>query len=435
VGHSILLLLILTTLSATLCLAQNAPPATEGLKSTDAKTRAKTARDLGQSGDSSAIPALIEGLKDPDTKVRREVVVALATLRQPAALDALTTMMKDPDDDVRGLAIEGMVGYYTGQTPSTGFGAFMKKNWERAKSRFTPDTTEVDPGIALDPKVVDAIRSGLADPNSARVAKESARGLGVLRAKAAVPDLVKAAHSTDVDLSREAISALGKIGDLSAGPQLVDLLNSSDKDVRLDAAVTVGILRTHDALPKLQSLFDGAADGRTREKSLEGLAYLGDAASVPTFLKALWSNDKSLRISSAEGLARAGDAKALSDLLKAAGSEGDAEARLAMEFALTALGRNDYFAQLVDALGSRTNGDVAKSYFVELARKPGFLAELYPYLDHRSAEVRMKLCEVLMISGDQTSIPPLERLSHDSNNDVASEALRALRAIRARSAA
>ncbi len=414
---------------------QTTPPLAEGLKSSDPKTRAKTAKELGESGDSSVIPALVAALKDSDTKVRREVVVALATLRQPAALDALTTVMKDPDSDVRGLAIEGMVGYYTGQTPSTGFGAFMKKNWDLAKSRFVADTTQVDPGIALDPKVVAALREGLADPNSGRVAREAARGLGVLHARGAVPDLVKAAHSSDIDLSREAISALGKIGDLSAGPQLIDLLDSPDKDVRLDSAVTVGILRTHEALPKLQAMFNSATDGRTREKTLEGLAYLGDPSSVPIFLKTLWSNEKNLRISSAEGLGRAGDASALPDLLKAAGAESDAEVQLAMEFAITALGRNDFFAKMVDALGSRNNGDVAKSYFVELARQPGFLAQLYPYLDHRNPAVRVKLCDVLMLSGDQSSIPQLERLSRDSNNDVASEALRALRAIRARTAA
>ena len=106
-----------------------------------------------------------------------------------------------------------------------------------------------------------------------------------------------------------------------------------------------------------------------------------------------------------------------------------------MEFALTALSRNDYLAEMVDELGSRSEGDAAQSYFVELARRPGFLAVLYPYLDHHDPAVRKRLCDVLMFSGDSSSLAPLERLSRDSNNDVASEALRALRAIRARSAA
>jgi len=170
----IVLLAVLSTYDAPLVVAQTSTLPTEGLKSTDAKIRAKTARELGQSGDSSVVPALVDALKDPDTKVRGEVVVALATLRQPPALEALTTVMKDPDADVRGLAIEGMVGYYTGEAPSTGFSGFMKKNLEWAKSRFSPDTTHVDPGITLDPKVVDALREGLADNASARIERESA---------------------------------------------------------------------------------------------------------------------------------------------------------------------------------------------------------------------------------------------------------------------
>jgi len=44
----------------------------------------------------------------------------------------------------------------------------------------------------------------------------------------------------------------------------------------------------------------------------------------------------------------------------------------------------------------------------------------------------MKLCAVLMFSGDQTSLGQLDRLSHDPNGDVAAEALQAKRGIRAR---
>ena len=51
---------------------------------------------------------------------------------------------------------------------------------------------------------------------------------------------------------------------------------------------------------------------------------------------------------------------------------------------------------MVDELGSRSEGDAAQSYFVELARRPGFLAVLYPYLDHHDPAVRKRLCDVLM---------------------------------------
>jgi len=46
--------------------------------------------------------------------------------------------------------------------------------------------------------------------------------------------------------------------------------------------------------------------------------------------------------------------------------------------------------------------------------------------------IRRRLCEVLMYSGDQGSLQQLDRLDHDSDNDVVAASLRAKRAIRTR---
>jgi HEAT repeat protein len=48
------------------------------------------------------------------------------------------------------------------------------------------------------------------------------------------------------------------------------------------------------------------------------------------------------------------------------------------------------------------------------------------------ANIRRRLCTVLMYVGNAASVAPLEQASKDSNNDVAAEALRALRVVRAR---
>jgi HEAT repeat protein len=244
--------------------------------------------------------------------------------------------------------------------------------------------------------------------------------------------LVKAAHSADQDLARESLNSLAKIKDRSAGPALLDLLNSPDKDVRRDASVTVGILRTRDAVPKLQAIFESDSDQKDKEKALEGLAYLGDPVSVPSFIRALWREDKSLRISAAEGLARASDPKTLPELQKALGVEKDKKARLADEFALAALGKDDYLAAIVHELASKLYGDIARAYLVELARDEKFLPKLYPFLSEQDPTVRKKLCTVLMYSGNQSTLEHLERLSHDPNGEVAAAALRAAQAIRVR---
>jgi HEAT repeat protein len=311
----------------------------------------------------------------------------------------------------------------------------VKKEYRRAKSHFVQENARIDPGIIVDPRAVDSLVTAMNDVRFLDAAREATKSLGVLVAQAAVPALIKSAHSPDETLAREALNALAKINDRSAGPQLADLLDSPNKDIKRDAAVTIGILRDRGALPRLQTMFENDPDQKDKEKALEGLAYIGDPVSVPLFTQALRRPDKSLRTSAAEGLARARDPKALSELQKAVGVEKDARARLADEFALSALGRDDYLAAMVHELGSKLYGDVAAAYLVELSRDEKFLPKVYPFLSEQDPSVRKKLCTVLMFSGNQGSLEHLERLSHDSNGEVASEALRATQAIRVRAPA
>ena len=57
--------------------------------------------------------------------------------------------------------------------------------------------------------------------------REATKGLGILLAQSATPDLVVAAHSSDSDLAREALNSLAKIKDRDSGPKLVDLLDDT----------------------------------------------------------------------------------------------------------------------------------------------------------------------------------------------------------------
>ena len=407
----------------------------EELKSPNSSTRAKAARELGKAQDVSGVPALAAAVSDPSEKVRREVVLALAQMHQPEVLEALIKATRDTNEEISVLAVQSLVGYYTGNVPTAGFSGFLKKNWQRAKGHFNPDTTRIDPGVYVDPKVITTLDATLKSTSSIRASCEAAKGLGILTARSTVPDLVAAAHSSDETLSLESLNALSKIKDRSAGPQLVDLLDSPNKEIKQEACVTVGILRASQAAPKLQSIYENADDPKTGEKAMEGLAYLGDKASIPVFTKALGSIDKEIRTSAAEGLARARDPKALPDLEKAYAVEKDADARLALEFAMTALGKPDYLNDLVNDLSSRTHWDVAQPYLIELARIPGFLPRLYPYFQSSNSDVRKRLCTVLMFGGDQTSLDQLDRLSHDPNSDVAAQALQAKSGLRARLAA
>jgi HEAT repeat protein len=406
----------------------------EDLRNPKPKIRAKAAREIGETGDPAAVPALISALNDSSVRVRKQVVVALASIRVKQSLQGLIQATSDSDSEVRWLAVKGIEGYYTGVTPKTGFLGYMERQYRNAKRTFQGGPIRITPGTAVDPQAVSALDRVMMDTQHPRAAREATRALGMLLARQAVPDLVIAAHSPSEDLAREALNSLGKIQDVSAGPKLVDLLSSSNRKVQQDAAVTVGILRTSAAVPKLQALYENGPSKQTRQKALQGLAYVGDPASVPIFVKALYDKEASVRGYAAQGLARAKDQKALPDLLRSAPAEKNADARLAMEFAVTSLGRNDYLSSMIDSLDSG-EADVAQAYLVELSHEPNFLAQLYPYTNSRNDQVRQRLCKVLMYAGDGTSIHPLEQLSRDNNNDVAAAALRALSAVRSRAGA
>jgi HEAT repeat protein len=429
------LLAAAATLGAAGLFAQQSASSDPRLQSADAGQRAKAVKDLGKTGDPAVIPALTTAVSDPSSKVRREAVIALSALRVRESLQGLITASRDIDQDVRVLAIKGLEGYYTGQGPDVGFAGFWKRAWRTAKGRFVEENIRIDPGVRVDPDVVSALVAAMNDYRFIEASREAADALGILVAKAAVPDLVKACHASDKSLVLVALNALAKIKDPSAGPQLVNLLDSPDEEIKQEAAVTTGILKAKEALPRLQSLFENSPEKRTREKAMEGLAYLGDPISVPFFTKALWNSDAEIRTSAAEGMARAGDKSGLVELERAVQAERDADARLAMQFAITALGRDDFLNTIIAELGSGRRANYAQSYLVELSKNPAFLPRLYSYMNSRDSNVRRRLCTVLMFTGDQSSVAHLERLSHDPDGDVAREALRALRAVRVRVAA
>jgi HEAT repeat protein len=404
----------------------------QGLQSPDANKRAKAAREVAKSSDPSSIETLAKLTSDSSPKVRREAVLGLSSIRAAQVLDPLIAATRDQDEKVRSLAIEGLTGYYSGEGPQGGIVGFWQKTWRRAKRRFAEDNFRVDPGVPVDAKVVAALVTALNDVALIGPAREAAAALGILVARQAVPDLVKAAYSPNVELAGEALNALAKIQVRSAGPQLVNLLDSQSEDVKRQAAVTVGILKAQEAVAKLQAMYENNPDKETRARALEGLAYLGSPSSVLLFHRALWSSQDELRVYGAEGLGRAGQASSLPDLEKAVRVERDAKARLAIDFAITSLGKMDYLNDLVAELDSRPRGDAAEAYLVELAHTPEFLPRLYPFLDSEREGVRRRLCTVLMYAGDQSSIPHLEKLSQDKDVEVATEALRALRAVRLR---
>ncbi len=399
------------------------------------KVRQKAVEHIGKKGDKSTIPLLAEALLDPSAKVRRKVIIALDQLRYPEILEPLHQATQDLTPEVAHLAVLALVNYSTGRdlnTNSSNMIGGLKALGGKVKRGFEPDDMRIDFDVQVDPLTIRALENVLKRKPSWEAQRAAAWGLGVLLAKPAIPTLVDIAHSQDPNLAREAMNSLTKILEPSAGLGLVDLLDSPNEDVRKDAAITVGILRTQEALKPLADLYKRERNSKVKAKALEGLAFIGSEISAPLFKEALKNRNDSLRITAAEGFARVSNPKYANEVRLAESTENDGRVRLAMAFALAAMGDSSYVVNLVQQLGSAFRRNIARAYLIELSRSSGSRFQLYQHLDHHAPDVRKSLCQILMYHGDSDTIKALDYLTRDDNKGVAIEALRATRVIRAR---
>ncbi len=361
------------------------PAQAEDLKSEDPKRRAKAAEDLGKQNDAQAIPQLRALLKDPDAKVRAEAVAAIVAIGTQHSLDPLIEATRDPQPNIQILAVDGLVNFYYPGYVQTGWVASLKKLGTGLKGRFTEVNTQtIDPYVEVRPEVVEALGRVATGGTSMDSRALAARALGVLRARAAVPQLLEALKSKDSQVMLEALRALEKIGDRSAGPEVAYLLRDLHEPVQIAAIDVTGQLQNREAIPQLQDLVKTSKKAAVRRAALVALAKLPDPSSKSMFVQYLEDRDKYLRAAAAEGLGRLGDPADRERIQKAMESERAESTRLSMAFALVHLGDMKALAYLLDGLNSTFHRGEARPFLVELARKPEVLNRLYEPLKNGS---------------------------------------------------
>jgi HEAT repeat protein len=396
--------------------------------------RPKDVREAGKAG-SSAIPRLTEYLKDPSTDVRVEAVKQLTEAR---ALDALILATRDNTAEVQIHAADGLVNFYLPGYVQTGFASSVKRMGGSIKGKFT-DTNDlvIDPYVTARPDVVAAlgalVRGGAGMPSRAN----AARAVGILRGKAAVPDLLEALRTKDTDAIYESLIALQKIRDESAGPKIVFLLRDLNSKVQISAIETTGLLRNREAVGDLIEVLQRSKDAKVRRAALGSLAMLPDPKSRPIYQQYLKDKDEKMRAAAAEGFARLRDPADSPMLMQAWNDEGKPSPRISLAFALVMLGRTDItefspLQFLVNNLNSSAYKGEAQPFLTELARDAAARNALYPTLATATKDEKIGLARVLSASGDKESLPYLEKLSRDTDNDVAQEGLRAVRNLQAR---
>jgi HEAT repeat protein len=400
-------------------------------------TRPKDVREIAKGG-SNAIPQLQALLKGQDIEIRIEAVKAIVEIGTQRSLDALIVATGDADPEIQIRATDGLVNFYLPGYVKTGLGARLVRVGRNIKAKFTDTNDQViDAYIQARPEVIAALGHLARGGASMEARANAARAVGILRGKAAIPDLLEAMKSKNDAILYESLIALQKIHDPSVAPKLHYLLRDLDEKVQIAAIETTGLLQNKDALPDLVSVLDRARSGKVRHTALTAIAMMPDESSRPLYTKYLSDKDEGLRAPAAEGFARLKNPADLAVVQAAYNQENKISPRLSMAFALVSLGQTEMtdsspLQLLSTTLNSRTHEGEAVAFLIELARDPKIRASLYPTLTGGTKDERTYLSRVMARSGAADSVPPLEKVSRDSDADVAQEGVRALQNLRAR---
>ncbi len=400
-------------------------------------TRPKDVREIAKAG-SSALPQLQELLKNPDRDVRIEAVKQIIEIGPPRSLDPLIMATQDNDPDVQMLATDGIVNFYMPGYVKTGVTAPLRKVGSSIKGKFT-DTNDqaIDAYLTPRPDAIAAIGKLVRSGSSMDSRADAARAIGILRGKAAVPDLEEAAHSKNSELIYEALIALQKIRDESAGPHVSFLLHDLDSKVQIAAIETMGLLRNKDATPALTDVLTHSRDAKVKRAALTSLAMLPVEKSRPVYMQYMNDKDDRLRAGAAEGIGRLKNPADLPMLEKAWQDEAKPQPRLSLAFAMVLDGKTELsefspLQFLINNLNSAAYDGEAQPFLVELARDAKVRNMLYAPMQSGTKAEKIGLAGVLARSGDAGSVAPLQKLTNDPDPAVAQAALTAVRNLQAR---
>jgi HEAT repeat protein len=399
--------------------------------------RPKDVREMAKAG-ASAIPKIAAYIKNQDRDVRLEAVKQISELGTARCLDPLVEATKDSDAEIEVRATDGLVNFYIPGYLKTGLSGSIQRVGAGIKGRFTDTNDQViPPYIAVRPEIVSALAALVRGGVSMDARANAARAVGILRGRAALPDLIDAAHTKNSQLIYESVIAIQKIRDESAGPQIAFLLRDPDSKVQAAAIETAGILRNRDALPALVDALNHARDTRVKHSALEAIAMLPDPANRSLYAQYLNDKDEKLRASAAEGFARLGDPADMPVVKKAWDEETKTSPRLSLAFAQVALGKTELselspLQFLVNNLNSANYNGIARPFLVELARKEAVRQLLYQPLKTGTKDEKIGIAYVLGLSGGESSVPELQRLTNAPDPEVAQAALTAIRNLQAK---
>lgn len=410
------------------------------LKSPNAETRRDAARKLGERRvrDPLAVDALaVAARRDDAGDVREEAMKSLGLIKDFTALTDMLDGLRDTQRNVRMTTVRALVALYTEN--NIDFITNRRAGWNRLNPFLDTDDHEiVEPYTAVEPAIIKNLGDAARGDFDRDVRIAAIRALGVLRGRAAVPQLADALNA-DQDVRVDVIRSLIKIGDPESGRYLVPFFRDTDEKVRNQAIFATGFLKYRGAVQPLLSVYGRGPEERgkmgaiknvfspteQRDKAaLSALASIGDERAEQVFVENLTDKDGERRQYAAEGLARIGEKRYFDQLSRIVLVEKDKDARLAQQWALYKLGQRDQIRQIVPRLDSGQD-EQATEYLLETDN----VTDLHPYARSSNLEVRRKVIEILGKIGDRATISELQPIATTSSAHTADMATVAIKRI------
>ena len=405
-----------------------------GLSDPDPKKRIKAARTLGASPEGFRnFELLAPLLQDESEDVRAAAVNALIRLRLIDAQPLLIDATADLSPRVQALAVDGLVDFFVPDYVQFGRLASITAFAAGLRGRFSEPTPLIVPSyVSPNPEAILAIGVVARTGRSTDARANAARAIGILRGHQALDDLLEGVRSKQATLIRESVLAMKKLADPSVGPDIVFLLRDPDPSVREAVIQTVGQLQTQEAVPELTRLVEEDQQQNLRAEALAALAKIPENGQRRLFLRHLASKSKGMRAAAAEGLGRLNEGDDLELIKGHLASEQSFSVRLSLAFAVVTMGDTTAINVLVEGLNSTAHRMEARPFLIETSRNPEVLDRLYGPLKSGSGPQRRHLAHVIAVSGTEESVSHLQALTQDRNDEVATEAIEALRSLRSR---
>ncbi len=312
------------------------------------------------------------------------------------------------DEEVRRLAVERADALASEELVSHLIERLGDLSWRVRKAAVERIVASAEPLHAVG-ALVEALSDG-ENPGRRNAAVEALVACG----SAAVPQLIEATGSDDVDVRKFAVDALGGIADPAATDELIAVLEDPDPNVCAAAADALGALGGETAAHALCGVATSdARDPLVRFSALHALVAL----DVPLRVRDMTSvfDDPILRVAGLELLGRVADDVEGEALLLKALSEGP---RTHREAAMRSLLR--LLARLDDAAADRLTRELR-----ELSRScPELVESSAARLESAPLPLQLVLAQFLGLLAAPGAVIPMLRVAHDEA--VAHVALSAL---------